>query len=81
MSTGCQKTIFPYVNMSVCQYVRIELFSLGIKMKVVQNVIRMADSQKISSQKVSTDSYFILNIDGGRSGAGHLAGSSTARRG
>ena len=35
MSTGCRKTIFPYVNMSVCQY-----FSLGIKMKVVPNVIR-----------------------------------------
>ena len=25
--------------MSVCQYVRMQLFSLGIKMKVVQNVI------------------------------------------
>ena len=23
MSTGCQKTIFQYVNMSVCQYVGI----------------------------------------------------------
>ena len=55
MSTGCQKKIFPYVNMSVCpyvnmsvcQYVRIQLFSLGIKMKVVQHVIRMSDSQYV----------------------------------
>ena len=30
--------------MSVCQYVRMQLFSLGIKMKVVQNVIRMSDT-------------------------------------
>ena len=52
MSTGCQKTlcqyvnmsVCQYVNMSVCQYVRMELFSLGIKMKVVQNVIRMSNS-------------------------------------
>ena len=40
-----------YVNMSVCQYVRIQLFSLGIKMKVVQNVVRMSDSQKILVRK------------------------------
>ena len=44
MSTGYQKYFFRYVNMSVCQYVRMQLFSLGIKMKVVQNVIRMSAS-------------------------------------
>ena len=37
--------------MSVCQYVRMQLFSLGIKMKVVYNVIRMSDSQKILVRK------------------------------
>ena len=37
--------------MSVCQYVRMQLFSLGIKMKVVQNVIRMSNSH-----------YFIMTI-------------------
>ncbi len=29
-----------YVDMSECQYFRMQLFSLGIKMKVVPNVIR-----------------------------------------
>ena len=40
-----------YVNMSICRYVnvRMQLFSLGIKMKAVHNVIRMSDSHKISS--------------------------------
>ena len=28
---------------SVCQFFRMQLFSLGIEMKVVQNVIRMSD--------------------------------------
>ena len=37
--------------MSVCQYVRMQLFSLGIKMKVVHNVIRMSDSQKVLVRK------------------------------
>ena len=37
--------------MSVCQYVRMQLFSLCIKMKVVQNVIMMSDSQKIVVRK------------------------------
>ena len=36
-------------NISICQYVRMQLFSLGIKIKVVQNVIIMSDSQKIST--------------------------------
>ena len=40
-----------YVNMSVCQYVRMQLFSLGIKMKVVQNVIRMSDSHYVIMSK------------------------------
>ena len=35
-------------NMSVCQYVSMQLFSLGIKMKVVQNVIRMSDSHYVN---------------------------------
>ena len=49
MSTGCQKTLCQYiVNMSVCQYVKMQLFSLGIKMKVVQNVIRMSDRHYVS---------------------------------
>ena len=39
MSTGCQKTLCQYVNR---QYVIMQLFSLGIKIKVVQNVIRMS---------------------------------------
>ena len=51
MSTGCQKTlcqyvnmsVCQYVNMSVCQYVKMELFSLGIKMKLVQNVKGMSE--------------------------------------
>ena len=34
-------------RMSICQYVRIQLFSLGIKMKVVQKVIRMSDSHYV----------------------------------
>ena len=42
-------SVCQYVNMSVCQYVRMQLFSL--KMKVVQNVIRMSDSQKILVRK------------------------------
>ena len=29
--------------MSVCQYVRMQIFSLGIKMQVVHNVIRMSE--------------------------------------
>ena len=48
-------SVCQYVNMSiglyisaVCQYVRMQLFSLGIKMKVV---IRMSDSQKILVRK------------------------------
>ena len=41
-------SVCQYVNMSVCQYVRMQLFSLGIKMKVVQNFIRMSDSQSHS---------------------------------
>ena len=36
----CHKDVRP-----ICQLVRIQLFSLGIKIKVVQNVIRMSDSQ------------------------------------
>ena len=36
-----------YFSMSVCQYVRMQLFSLGIKMKVVQNVIRISDSHYV----------------------------------
>ena len=36
------------VRKSVCQYVRMQLFSLGIKMKIVQNVIRVSDSQYVS---------------------------------
>ena len=43
MSKGRQKTLG--------QYVRMQLFILGIKMKVVQNVIRMSDSQKILVRK------------------------------
>ena len=34
-----QKTLCQYVNMSICQYVRKLLFSLGMKMEVVQNII------------------------------------------
>ena len=34
------------VRQSVCQYVRIQLFSLGIKIKVVQNIIMMSHSMK-----------------------------------
>ena len=65
MSTGCQKTIFQYVNMStcqhvnmsVCQYVRMQLFSLGIKMKVVQNVINKDVRRSVSRcQETSMDS-------------------------
>ena len=51
----CHQDVTPslgqYVYMSVCQYVRMQLFSLGIKMKVVHNVIRMSDSQKILVRK------------------------------
>ena len=37
----CQQDVRKhYVNMSVCRYVRMQLLSLGIKMKVVPNVIR-----------------------------------------
>ena len=64
MSTGCQKTIFPYVNMSVCQYVRIQLFSLGIKMKVVQNVIRMSDNQYVICHYVNTSICQDLTMSG-----------------
>ena len=59
--------------MSVCQYVRMQLFSLGIKIKVVHNVIRMSDSQKILVRKslrtakepalVSMYFYLIINFD------------------
>ena len=35
---SCSKCKIVYVRMSVCQYVRKRLFSLGIKMKVVKNV-------------------------------------------
>ena len=45
------RSICQYVSMSICQYVRMQLFSLGIKMKVVHNVIRMSDSQKILVRK------------------------------
>ena len=44
-------SVCQYVSMSICQYVRMQLFSLGIKMKVVHNVIRMSDSQKILVRK------------------------------
>ena len=44
-------SICQFFNMSICQYVRMRVFNLGIKMKVVQNVIMMSDSQKILSQK------------------------------
>ena len=40
-----------YVNMSTGQYVRMQLFNLVIKMKVVPNVIMMSDSQKITVRK------------------------------
>jgi len=61
MSTGCQKTIFQYVNMSVCQYVnvsvcqyvRMQLFSLVIKMKVVQNVKTISENIISVCQHVS----------------------------
>ena len=56
MSTGCQKTIFQYVNMSVCQYVRMQLFSLFIKMKVVQNV------QTISENIISVCQHVSMSI-------------------
>ena len=36
-----------FFAMSICQYVRMQLFSLGIKMKVVQNVIRTSDSHYV----------------------------------
>ena len=37
----CQQDVRKHcVNMSVCRYVRMQLLSLGIKMKVVPNVIR-----------------------------------------
>ena len=65
MSTGCQKTLCPYVNMSVCQYVRMQHFSLGIKMKVVQNVIRMSDSQYVNTsirQYVNTSIRQYVNM-------------------
>ena len=44
-----------YVNISICQYVNVrrQLFSLVIKMKVVQNVIMMSDSQKTSTNRLS----------------------------
>ena len=39
-SSECQQDVRKhYVIMSICRYVRTQLFSLGIKMKVVQNVI------------------------------------------
>ena len=45
------KSVCQYVHLSICQYVRMQLFSLGIKMKVVQNDIRMSDSQTILVSK------------------------------
>ena len=42
---------YQYVYMLVCQYVRMQLYSLGIKMKVVQNVISMSDRQYVSKSK------------------------------
>ena len=42
-----------YVNMPGCQYVKMRLFSfnIGIKTKVVQNVIRMLDSHCVIMTK------------------------------
>ena len=37
-----------YDSMAIGLYVRMQLFSLGIKMKVVQNFIGMSDSQYAS---------------------------------
>ena len=53
MSRGCQKTIFQYVNMSVCQYVRMQLFSLVIKIKVVQNVKTISENIILVCQYVN----------------------------
>ena len=40
----CHRVVRP----SLCQYVNMQLFSLGIKMKVVQNIIWMSDSHFVS---------------------------------
>ena len=51
--------------MSVCQYVRMQLFSLGIKMKVAHNVIRMSDIQKIlvrNSLRTAKEPALVLKI-------------------
>ena len=37
------------IGQSLCQYVRMQLFSLGIKMKIIQNVIIMSDGKKTST--------------------------------
>ena len=53
------------MSMSICQHVRIQLFSLGIKMKVVQNVIMMSDSQYVNvnmSMSICQCQYVNVNM-------------------
>ena len=55
MSTGCQKTL--------CQYVKMQLFSLGIKMKVVQNVMRISERHYVNMSIMSVfQSVWTLNV-------------------
>jgi len=53
-------SVCQHVNLTVCQYVRMKLFSLGIKMKVVQNVINK-DVRQTDSQDVKMSAYWYQN--------------------
>ena len=57
-----RQSLCQYVNRSICQYVRMQLFTLGIKMKVVQNVIRMSDSQMGSRIWLGVDYTKIIQL-------------------
>ena len=46
----------------LCQYVRMQLFSLGIKTKVVQNVIRMSDRQYVIVVQNVSENSFLTNL-------------------
>ena len=45
-------SICQYVEMSECQYFRMQIFSLGIKRKVVQNVKTMSENIMLVCQHV-----------------------------
>ena len=53
---------FQYVNMSECQYFRMQIFSLGIKRKVVQNVKRMSENIMSVCQHVDMSEMQLFSL-------------------